>query len=102
MARFALVVFCLTISGVGYAADDADRPNIVLIISDYMGYHDTEPYGATDIRTPSLSRLASEGVTMTDFYAAAPVCGSARAALFTGQYRLELDSKKTSERRPMD
>ena len=51
-----------------------------------MGYHDTEPYGATDIRTPSLSRLASEGVTMMDFYAAAPVCGPARAALFTGQY----------------
>ncbi len=41
------------------------RQNIVLIISDYMGYRDTEPYGAEDVRTPSLARLASEGVTMT-------------------------------------
>lgn len=64
----------------------AGRPNVVLIISDYMGYRDIEPYGATDIRTPSLSRLASEGVRMTNFYAAAPVCGPARAALYTGQY----------------
>ena len=63
-----------------------ERPNIVLIMSDYMGYADTEPYGATDISTPSLSRLAAEGVRMTDFYAAAPVCGPARAALMTGKY----------------
>ena len=63
-----------------------ERPNIVLIMSDYMGYADTEPYGATDISTPSLNRLAGEGVRMTDFYAAAPVCGPARAALLTGRY----------------
>ncbi len=62
------------------------QPNIVLILSDYMGYHDSEPYGATDVRTPQLSRLASEGIRMTNFYAAAPVCGPARAALYTGQY----------------
>jgi arylsulfatase A-like enzyme len=61
-------------------------PNILLILSDYMGYHDSEPYGATDVRTPQLSRLASEGVRMTNFYAASPVCGPARAALLTGQY----------------
>jgi len=68
------------------AAGHSDKPNIVLIISDYMGYHDIEPYGATDIRTPALSRLAAEGVRMTDFYSAAPVCGPSRAALYTGQY----------------
>lgn len=86
MARVALLVFCVAISVAASAADNVDRPNVVLIISDYMGYHDTEPYGATDVRTPSILRLASEGVTMTDFYAAAPVCGPSRAALFTGQY----------------
>ena len=51
-----------------------------------MGYSDIEPYGATDIRTPSISRLADEGVKFTNFYAAAPVCGPARAALYTGRY----------------
>jgi len=84
MTRLLLAVFLAGLS-CGAAASD-EQPNIVLIISDYMGYHDTEPYGAEDVRTPSLSRLAAGGVTMQDFYAAAPVCGPARAALYTGQY----------------
>jgi len=86
MNRLFFTVICLTLS-IGACADvNEQQPNIVLIISDYMGYHDTEPYGAEDVRTPSLARLAAEGVTMTNFYAAAPVCGPARAALYTGQY----------------
>ena len=84
--KFFLIVICFTLSAGASADANELQPNIVLIISDYMGYHDTEPYGAEDVRTPSLARLASEGVTMTNFYAAAPVCGTARAALYTGQY----------------
>lgn len=94
MTRFLLVVFCLAFSVVARAVDHENQPNVVLIISDYMGYHDTQPYGATDVRTPSLSRLASEGMTMTDFYTAAPVCGPARAALFTGQYPARIPFEK--------
>lgn len=86
MKKLSLIALCMAYSIAGGAAENQGHPNIVLIISDYMGYHDTQPYGATDIRTPSLARLASEGVTMTDFYAAAPVCGPSRAALFTGRY----------------
>ena len=66
------------------AADD--QPNVVLIVSDYMGYRDTEPYGATDVRTPSIAELANDGVMFSNFYAAAPVCGPARAALYSGRY----------------
>ena len=84
--KIALLAHCFALSFAANAADTVHRPNIVLIISDYMGYHDTEPYGAEDVRTPSLARLAAEGVTMTNFYAAAPVCGPSRAALYTGQY----------------
>ena len=84
------VIFCI----VANAAEHSDQPNIVLIISDYMGYHDTEPYGAEDVRTPSLARLAAEGVTMTNFYAAAPVCGPSRAALYTGQYPARIGFEK--------
>ena len=82
MVKYWLACFCLVVSAAPCAAKDDSKPNIVLIVSDYMGYHDTEPYGATDVRTPSLARLATEGVTMTDFYAAAPVCGPSRAALY--------------------
>lgn len=93
-AKTALAIFFLALSvGAGAAGEDK-QPNIVLIISDYMGYHDIEPYGATDVRTPSLARLATEGVTMTNFYAAAPVCGPARAALFTGQYPARIGFEK--------
>ena len=62
------------------------RPNIVLIVADYLGYGDTGPYGVDDIRTPSLDRLAAQGVRFTDHYAAAPICGPSRAALMSGFY----------------
>jgi arylsulfatase A-like enzyme len=52
-----------------------------------MGYGDTEPYGATDVRTPNLARLAKEGVRLTDAYASAPMCSPSRAALLTGRYQ---------------
>jgi arylsulfatase A-like enzyme len=84
--RSLLLIPVLLNASVSLAAAQQALPNIVLIVSDYMGYHDTEPYGATDIRTPSLNRIAGEGVRFTDFYAAAPVCGPARAALYTGRY----------------
>src|SRR4051794_12814097 len=62
-------------------------PNVVVILADDLGYADISPYGATDIRPPGLSRLAREGVRMTDFYSNAPVCTPTRAALMTGRYQ---------------
>jgi arylsulfatase A-like enzyme len=62
------------------------RPNVVLIITDDVGYGDIGSYGARDIRTPNIDRLAKEGVRLTDFYAA-PQCTPTRAALMTGRYQ---------------
>jgi arylsulfatase A-like enzyme len=67
-------------------AQTATRPNIVLIITDDVGYGDIGSYGARDIRTPNIDRLAREGVRLTDFYAA-PQCTPTRAALITGRYQ---------------
>lgn len=64
-----------------------DRPNIVLIITDDMGYADIGSYGARDVRTPHLDRLAREGVRFTDFYANATTCTPTRAGLITGRYQ---------------
>ena len=71
-------------------------PNVVLIVADYMGYSDTEPYGARDVRTPHLARLADEGFRLTNAYASAPVCVPSRAALLTGvyQHRLGLEGNE--------
>lgn len=65
----------------------ATRPNVVLIITDDMGYADLGAYGAKDIRTPNIDRLARQGVRFTDFYANATTCSPTRAGLITGRYQ---------------
>jgi arylsulfatase A len=64
----------------------ADKPvNIVLIYADDIGYGDLGCYGST-MRTPHLDSLARDGVRLTNFYSASPVCSPSRAALLTGRY----------------
>src|ERR687898_183765 len=62
------------------------RPNVVLIVMDDVGYGDYGAYGAPDIKTPNIDRLARDGVRFTDFYAA-PSCSPTRVALITGRYQ---------------
>ncbi|SMO73667.1 sulfatase family protein [Fodinibius sediminis] len=64
-----------------------DRPNILLILADDLGYHDVSYYGTPDIRTPHLDRLVSSGMRLDRFYANSPVCSPTRAALMSGQYQ---------------
>src|ERR1700742_567585 len=66
-------------------ASAADKPNIVIINMDDMGYADIAPFGSKINRTPNLDKLAAEGRKLTCFYAA-PVCSPSRAALMTGCY----------------
>jgi arylsulfatase A len=61
-------------------------PNVVLVMMDDLGYGDLGSYGAPDVRTPNIDRLAREGVRFTDAYAASPVCSPTRAALISGHY----------------
>lgn len=62
------------------------RPNVVLIVSDDVGYADFGFQGSPDIRTPSLDRLVHDGVRFTDAYAASPLCSPSRGGLLTGRY----------------
>lgn len=62
------------------------KPNIILILCDDLGYADIEPFGAQGIKTPNLNQLASEGLTLTNFYAGSAVSSPSRAALLTGCY----------------
>jgi arylsulfatase A-like enzyme len=61
-------------------------PNVVIIFTDDMGYADPACYGGTFAATPHIDRLAREGIKLTDFHVAQPVCSASRAALLTGCY----------------
>jgi arylsulfatase A len=63
----------------------ADKPNIILVFIDDMGYGDIGPFGSKLNRTPNLDRMAREGMRLTSFYAA-PVCTPSRAQVLTGCY----------------
>ena len=63
-----------------------NRPNIIYIMADDMGYADLSCYGRKEYSTPNLDKLASEGVKFLNAYAAAPVCTPTRAAFITGRY----------------
>src|SRR5690625_784692 len=62
------------------------RPNIVLIFMDDMGYGDLGCTGSPLIRTPRMDSVAEDGMTFTQMYSAAPTCTPSRAALLTGRY----------------
>ena len=64
----------------------ADKPNVVILFADDLGYGDLGCYGSPTIRTPNLDRMAAEGLRFTDFYSASEVCTPSRAALLTGRY----------------
>jgi len=85
----AAMIFCIGFCALPQSSKASSKdtaPNIILIVADYMGYADIEPYGANDIKTPSLNQLAAEGVQFLNHYAAAPVCIPSRASLMSGMY----------------
>lgn len=63
----------------------ADKPNVIVILADDLGYGDLSCYGANDIATPNIDQMAAEGARFTSFYVS-PVCSPTRAALMTGSH----------------
>ncbi len=64
----------------------AEKPNIIVIMADDLGYGDLSCYGATEIQTPAIDQLASEGVRFTNGYCSASTCTPTRFSLLTGTY----------------
>lgn len=79
-SRHLLLILALTLQV------HAAAPNVILINCDDLGYGDLACYGAKDIRTPQLDRMAAEGTRFTDFSVTSPLCTPSRAALMTGKY----------------
>ncbi len=79
------VLLSMNAAGVCAAAEESARPNIVVVLSDDLGYGDIGCFGSPEIKTPALDKFASEGVKLTSCYAAAPNCSPARTGLMTGR-----------------
>jgi arylsulfatase A len=77
------LVAALTLrAGVGLAAD---KPNIIVLLCDDLGYGDLSCFGHPEVRTPNLDKLALQGLRLTNCYSASPVCSPSRAGLMTGR-----------------
>ena len=63
------------------------RPNVVIILTDDMGYADLQAFGDSEIPTPNIDRLCREGMEFTNFHATAPICVASRMGLLTGRYQ---------------
>ena len=68
-------------------AAERDRPNIIVIMADDLGYADLGCYGGKDIPTPNIDRLAADGVRFTSGYVTGNMCGPSRAGFLTGRHQ---------------
>jgi arylsulfatase A-like enzyme len=90
----ALLLYCLLLFGCPAGEDDSPAaaeqpPNIVLIVTDDLGWFDLATYGNDFIETPNLDRLAAGGIQFTHGYASAAICSPSRSTLLTGRHPIE-------------
>src|SRR5688500_6394269 len=92
MNRLLLSIFTLLLplELVLHAADPTQRPNVIVILADDLGWTDLACYGSDLHETPHLDRLAKDGMRFTQNYSACTVCSPTRAALLTGKYPARL------------
>ncbi|QDT96660.1 sulfatase-like hydrolase/transferase [Gimesia aquarii] len=87
---YFILVCLLCVSSIRQASaiekQTRQRPNILLMTADNLGYGDLGCYGNQIMKTPQLDRLAQQGARLTDFYTASPTCTVSRATLLTGRY----------------
>ena len=82
---FFLFIF-LSILGYSKSSFASQKPNIILIFIDDMGWADLSCFGNKDVQTPNIDRLASEGIRFEQFYVNSPICSPSRVAISTGTY----------------
>lgn len=79
-------LLCLALVLLVYSNAQSQRPNIIYIMTDDMGYGDLSGYGRKDYSTPNLDKLASQGIKFVNAYSAGSLCTPTRAAFMTGRY----------------
>lgn len=85
--RIMIYVFAIAVlSATCQASEHTAPPNVILVLTDDLGYSDIGCYGAAKVKTPHIDRIAAEGFRFTDFHTAASICSPSRAAFLTGAY----------------
>lgn len=79
---FCILLICLRLNA-------QKQPNIILILTDDMGYSDISCFGGTLVPTPNIDRLAAQGTKYTQYYSAAPICSPSRTSILTGMFPAE-------------
>ena len=79
-----LIAAPLTIAGNSFAANPAQSPNIIFILTDDMGFSDVGCYGGDFAPTPNLDKMASQGIRFTQYYSSSPICSASRTGILTG------------------
>lgn len=96
----SLLMNCGTSSHVPQRLEAGVKPNIIFILTDDMGFSDIGAFGGNFVPTPNIDRIAKNGMKLTQYYSAAPICSPSRAGLLTGMYPARwnfstyLDNKK--------
>jgi uncharacterized sulfatase len=85
MTRFLAFSFTLFLLAASHG-HAAEKPNVILVFIDDMGWGDFSCFGNTEAKTPHIDRLASEGIAFEQFYVNSPICSPSRVAISTGQY----------------
>ena len=83
LKKFVMIFFCTLLISLNVWSQ---RPNIIYIMTDDMGYGDLSGYGRKDYSTPNIDKLASQGIKFVNAYSAGPLCTPTRTAFMTGRY----------------
>ncbi|WP_158970164.1 sulfatase [Paraglaciecola sp. L3A3] len=94
-------LFLLVLVTTSVTAKD-ERPNIIVILADDLGYNDVGFTGKTEINTPNLDKLAADGIIFENAYVTHPYCGPSRAGLITGRYQARFGMENNVSYSPYD
>lgn len=84
------------------ALENSEKPNVIFIMADDLGYGDLQCYGNPYLETPEINNLANEGILFTKYYTPSPLCAPARAAVLTGMYNHRTGAIDVSSNRGID
>jgi len=102
--KFSILLFSVlyVTSTTAQRSINSPRPNIIVIMTDDLGYADVGFNGSKDIPTPNIDRIAQQGVVFTNGYTSYSVCSPSRAGFITGRYQQRFGYERNVQHRPND